>query len=77
LADIRPIAVDDADPIIRAFHRNMKLGKEVDLLPDMTAEEKALLAQKEKEIDIPKKRALDAVAEIPLAKKARGNGVTA
>lgn len=54
----------------------MKLGKEVDLLPNMTAEEKALLAQKEKEINIPEKRALDADAEIPLAKTAR-NGVTA
>ena len=54
----------------------MKLGKEVDLLPNLTAEERALLVQKEKEIDIPEKRALDAAAEIPLAKKAR-NGVAA
>jgi homocitrate synthase len=54
----------------------MKLGKEVDLLPNMTPEEKALLQQKEKEIDIPEKRALDEAAEIPLAKKAR-NGVSA
>jgi homocitrate synthase len=54
----------------------MKMGKEVDLLPNMTPEEKALLAQKEKEINIPEKRALDAAAEIPLAKKAI-NGVTA
>lgn len=78
LADIRPIAVDDADSIIRAFHRGMKLGKPVDLLPNMTDEEKAILAQKEKEIDIPEKRALDAAAEIPLAKKTRnGTGVSA
>src|ERR1700744_507732 len=35
LADIRPIAVDDADSIIRAFHRSLKLGKEIDLLPNM------------------------------------------
>lgn len=72
LADIRPIAVDDADSIIRAFHRSMKTGKPVEsaeLLPNITAEEKALLAQKEKEIDIPEKRALDAEAEIPLTKK--------
>jgi hypothetical protein len=47
----------------------MKLGKEVDLLPNMTAEEKALLAQKEKEINIPEKRALDAAAEIPLPRR--------
>lgn len=72
LADIRPIAVDDADSIIRAFHRSMKMGKPVEsaeLLPNITAEEKALLALKEKEIDIPEKRALDAEAEIPLTKK--------
>lgn len=42
----------------------------------MTEEEKALLAKKEQEINIPEKRALDAEAEIPLTKKAR-NGVTA
>jgi homocitrate synthase len=42
----------------------------------MTEEEKALLAQKEREIAGPEKRALDAAAEIPLAKKAR-NGVAA
>lgn len=71
LADIRPIAVDDADSIIRAFHRSMKLGKPIDLLPNMTDEEKALLALKEKEIDIPEKRALDAAAEGSPAKKPR------
>ena len=74
LADIRPIAIDDADSIIRAFHRGLKIGKQVDLLPNMTDEEKALLAEKEKEIDIPEKRALDAEAEVPNGKKAR-NGV--
>ncbi|KAF4635718.1 hypothetical protein G7Y89_g2366 [Cudoniella acicularis] len=75
LADVRPIAIDDADSIIRAFHRGIKLGKEVDLLPNMTEEEKQLLA-KEKEIDMPEKRRLDAEADIPIAKKAR-NGITA
>jgi homocitrate synthase len=76
LADIRPIAIDDADSIIRAFHRSLKLGKEIDLLPNMTAEERALFAQKEKEIAIPEKRQLDNAAEIPSAKKVK-NGVTA
>ena len=76
LADIRPIAIDDADSIIRAFHRSLKLGKEIDLLPNMTEEERKLLAQKEKEIAMPQKRALDEVAGVPDAKKAR-NGVTA
>lgn len=76
LADIRPIAVDDADSIIRAFHRSLKTGKEIDLLPNMTDEERALLAEKQKEIDIPEKRQLDAEAELPGAKKSR-SGVTA
>jgi len=76
LADIRPIAVDDADSIIRAFHRSVKLGKQVDLLPNMTVEEKALLAEKEKEIDIPEKRDLEAEADAHLDKKSR-SGVTA
>jgi len=75
LADIRPIAIDDADSIIRAFHRSLKLGKEIDLLPNMTAEERALFAQKEKEIAIPEKRQLDDAAEIPLSKKVK-NSVT-
>lgn len=48
LADIRPIAIDDADSIIRAFHRSVKTGTTVELLPDMTAEEKAAIAQTEK-----------------------------
>lgn len=52
LADIRPIAVDDADSIISAFHRSLKLGENVDLLPNMTEEERALFAKKEQELDI-------------------------
>lgn len=72
LADIRPIAVDDADSIIRAFHRGLKLGKEVDLLPNLTEKEREALQVKEKEIDIPEKRALDAEAELPVTKKRNG-----
>merc|ERR1712187_595537 len=40
LADIRPIAVDDADSIIRAYYRNIKSGENNPLL-DLTAEEQA------------------------------------
>lgn len=60
---MRFIAVDDADGIIRAFHRSIKLGKPVDLLPDMTEEEKAALAKVEKEINIPEKGTLDDAVE--------------
>jgi homocitrate synthase len=77
LADIRSIAVDDADSIIRAFHRGTKLGKSVELLPNMTEEEKALLAQKEAEIAVPEKRALDEAVESQAKKARNDNGVTA
>ncbi|ESZ94221.1 homocitrate synthase [Sclerotinia borealis F-4128] len=71
LADIRSIAVDDADSIIRAFHRQTKTGKAVELLPNLTEDEKALLAKKDSEISgVPEKRKLDEVAESQ-AKKAR------
>ncbi|KAG5298269.1 homocitrate synthase [Histoplasma ohiense] len=50
LADIRPIAVDDADSIIRAFHRNLKSGENKPLL-DLSAAEKEALAEKEMEMD--------------------------
>jgi homocitrate synthase len=53
LADIRPIAVDDADSIIKTFHRNLKTGKDDPLLKGMTAAEK---------------EALDSTAEALLAK---------
>lgn len=85
LADIRPIAIDDADSIIHAYHRNVKLGKsnpqEVEL-PNMTEKEKQLLAQKQQEDQaVPEKRKLDETVEDEIAngqalKKTR-NGVTA
>ena len=82
MADVRPIAVDDADSIIRAFHRNIKLGVDHPLLHDMTAEEKAVFEQKEREMrEEPEKRALDAqVAEEVeterVVKKAKTNGIS-
>ncbi|KAI9879182.1 MAG: Saccharopine dehydrogenase [Pleopsidium flavum] len=83
MADVRPIAVDDADSIIRAFHRNIKHGEDVPLLQDLTAEEKAIFEQKERELHgIPEKKALDAKVEEEIetesvAKKARANGISA
>lgn len=66
LADIRPIAIDDADSIIRAFHRNIKQGEPVDLLPNMTEEEKILLAKKETEVKIRENHATDSKFDINL-----------
>ncbi|KAI5289978.1 Saccharopine dehydrogenase [Ascosphaera aggregata] len=55
LADIRPIAVDDADSIIRAYYRNLKNGESKPLL-ELTEEEQAqyeerLKAEAEKAAD--------------------------
>ena len=83
LADIRPIAIDDADSIIHAFHRNLLRGEDKPLLPNMTQKEQTLLAEKEEEISTePEKRALDeTVAEEAemerTVKKARTAAVTA
>jgi len=84
LADIRPIAIDDADSIIHAFHRNVLHGNQdkAILLPNMSEKEKKLLAEKEQEIaTVPEKRALDeqVAEEVDVErtiKKARTAGVT-
>jgi homocitrate synthase len=66
MADIRPLAVDDGDSIIRAFHRSIKLGKKIDpteLLPNITAEEKAALLKNAEEESGAEKRTLNGGAE--------------
>jgi homocitrate synthase len=87
LADIRPIAIDDADSIIHAYHRNVKLGKQNPgqevLLPNMTEKEKKLLAEKvQQDQAAPEKRRLEETVEDEIAteqvvKKAKKNGITA
>lgn len=77
LADIRPLAIDDADSIIRSFHHNLSVASgenEKPLLPGMTMEEKKAFALKEKELNgIKEKRQLDeevkAEADAPDSKK--------
>ena len=60
MADVRPLAIDDADSIIRTFHLNLTAGEEKPLLPDMTSEERAKFAKAEKELAAePEKRALE------------------
>lgn len=74
LADVRPIAIDDADSIIRTFHGNISRGTEEPLLPNMTAEEKKLFEQKQKElVGVGEKRDLEETVaeEAPEAKKAK------
>lgn len=76
LADVRPIAIDDADSIIRTFHGNLHKDTEDPLLPNMTAEEKKLFEKKQAELNsIGEKRDIDAQAdaeaEVPQAKKTK------
>ncbi|KAL1605568.1 homocitrate synthase lys21 [Nothophoma quercina] len=76
IADIRKIALDDTDSIIRTYHHNLHAKEEQPLLPGMTDEEAKKFAEAEKELSgVPEKRALDATAdaqaEVPAAKKTR------
>lgn len=76
LADVRPIAIDDADSIIRTFYSNLHKETEDPLLPNMTEEEKKKFEQKQRELNgVAEKRELedqvDAEAEVPQAKKTK------
>jgi len=76
MADVRPIAIDDADSIIRTFHLNLHSEEEQPLLPNMTVDEKKKFEQAEKELNGEKeKRQLevqaDQEAEVPSAKKTK------
>ena len=76
LADVRPIAIDDADSIIRTFHGNLHKNIDEPLLPNMTEEEKKKFEQKQRELNgIAEKRELDEQAdqeaEVPQAKKTK------
>ncbi|KAF1811210.1 homocitrate synthase [Eremomyces bilateralis CBS 781.70] len=67
LADVRPIAIDDADSVIRAFHFNLSAETERPLLPNMTEEEMAKLEGAEKALnEVKNKRGLDEVDQIAL-----------
>lgn len=78
MADVRPLAVDDGDSIIRSFHHNLKHGDNKPLLQSLTEEERRLFEQKERELEGVGKRELDdkaredAIVE-PLLKKIRGD----
>jgi len=76
LADVRPIAIDDADSIIRTFHGNLHKNTDEPLLPNMTEEEKKKFDQKQRELNgVAEKRELDEQAdqeaEVPQAKKTK------
>jgi len=73
LADVRPIAIDDADSIIRTFHFNLHADEEQPLLPNMTPEEKAKFKKAEMELarEGKEKRGMADAAEEPAAKKTK------
>ncbi|KAF2763889.1 homocitrate synthase [Teratosphaeria nubilosa] len=75
LADVRPLAIDDADSIIRNFHFNLSAENNRPLI-QLTSEEKKAFAAKEAELSKEgEKRQIDqtadAQAEQPAAKKSR------
>lgn len=76
LADVRPLAIDDADSIIRNFHFNLHSEKEQPILPGLTKEEQKAFAKKEKELSGEKEKRqideqADAEAEVPASKKTK------
>jgi homocitrate synthase len=73
MADVRPLAIDDADSIIRTYHHNLNSKQEKPLL-QLTEEEKEKFAKAEAELaKEDEKKALerkaDEQAEVPRAKK--------
>lgn len=64
MADVRRLAIEDTDGIIRAFYDNLNGVAEKPLLADLTMEEKKELARKEMELNMePEKRRLDGVVD--------------
>ena len=73
MADVRPLAIDDADSIIRTYHHNLSATKEKPLL-QLTEEEKQKFAKAEEELKKETEakelqRTADEQAEVPAAKK--------
>ena len=76
LADVRSLAIDDADSIIRNFHFNLSADEEEKPLLSLTEEEKKAFAKKEMELkQEPEKRGIDETADAeagePVTKKSR------
>lgn len=79
MADVRPLAIDDADSIIRTYHHNLNSTSEKPLL-QLTEEEKEKFVKAEKELNAENEkkeleRKADEQAEVPVAKKQKTNPV--
>jgi homocitrate synthase len=73
MADVRPLAIDDADSIIRTYHYNLSSTKEKPLL-QLTEEEKQKFAKAEEDLKKETEakelqRKADQQADVPAAKK--------
>ena len=76
LADVRRLAIEDTDVVIKTFHDNLNSTEEKSLIPDLTMDEKKEFAKAEAELNgVPEKRELDetvdAEANVAQAKKSR------
>ncbi|KAI9714993.1 MAG: Saccharopine dehydrogenase [Chrysothrix sp. TS-e1954] len=64
LGDVRKLAIEDTDSIIRTFHENLSAQEEKPLIKNMTPEEERAFLQKQKELNgVEEKRDLDATAD--------------
>ena len=75
LADVRSLAIDDADSIIRNFHFNLSADRERELL-QLSEQEKKKYAQAERDLNKESEKrsiddAADAQAEVPASKKSK------
>jgi homocitrate synthase len=52
MADVRPLAVDDADSIIRSFHHNLQHGDDKPLLPQLSPDEQRAFEKKAQEVEV-------------------------
>ena len=74
LGDVRKLAIEDTDSIIRTFHENLSAKEEKPLLKGMTEEEQRTFLEKQRELNsVEEKRELDRTADaeaaVPRAEK--------
>jgi len=79
MADVRPLAIDDADSIIRTYHHNLSAKQEKPLL-ELSAEEKKKFVKAEQELNAESEkkdleRKADEQADVPAAKKQKTEAV--
>ncbi|KAL8885348.1 MAG: hypothetical protein Q9215_006786 [Flavoplaca cf. flavocitrina] len=77
MADVRRLAIEDTDVIINQFYHNLNNDQDKPLLDDLTLEEKAAFAKKEKELNgIPEMNKINDVVEAQVDGKVTNGEVT-